>query len=135
MQPISKSIFQKTNKHIFDTVAIREQWPKIVGPMLAGKTFVKKCTGTKLYVSVEHGGWAYQLNMMKRDIVSKVRTHAKVPIEDIKWTQEAVLPQPSNRSTQSVRNKFQTPVQNPADQPLSEILARVDRLRKEIAKS
>lgn len=120
-------------KDVFETVEIRRLWPEIVGDYLAEKTFVKKLYFKKLIVSVEHGGWAHQLNMMKADILTKLRKKTKIDIDDIQWNQEQLETMSASADRKTIRNKFQRR-EPTSDASLQDIMSRVRSLHKDLQK-
>jgi|GEM_PF-3841255 len=77
---------------IFKTVHIRHLWRSTVGDALAKVTFVQKVIKGKLFVMVEHGGWAYQLTLLKADILSKLQKNTDIEIKDIQFLQTMDIP-------------------------------------------
>ncbi|MCB1198276.1 MAG: DUF721 domain-containing protein [Deltaproteobacteria bacterium] len=121
-------------KNVFQTVELRRLWPEIVGEYLAQKTYVKKVYLQKLIVAVAHGGWAYQLNMMKSDILNKLQKKSNIKITDIQWQQEDIADFAPQTQSKSMRNKFSRKDLDTRDSTLQDILMRVRALQKDITK-
>lgn len=127
-----EGVFKGRNRSIFQTVDIRKQWPLIVGDYLDQKTFVKKIEGTVLWVCVEHGGWAHQLNMMKSELIKKINAKTKMNIFDIKWVYEGIEQKKAISPKIEPQKRFHKRAVANQNQSLDEILKRVRSLHQEI---
>ncbi len=67
--------------------AVLEQWPRVVGPQIAGVTHPRMMTedGT-LVVGVRTHGWMTELSMMERTLLAKLNATApRVAVRRIRW--------------------------------------------------
>lgn len=51
--------------------AVLDDWPELVGPGIAAVTRVKKITEGVLVVGVATSAWLMELNLMKRELLSR----------------------------------------------------------------
>ena len=65
-------------------VTLLEGWDEIVGEKLAGVTNPRGVDDTTLIIEVRSSAWMMELNMMKREFLSRVNEHmADLPVERI----------------------------------------------------
>lgn len=121
---------QKKTQHVFATSGLRQQWPLIVGEMLASQTRPKKIDRNILWVSVENGALNYELSLMKATILEKIFEISQKKFKEIKFVHES-LGKKQSPSNEPSRQKF-VRAELKEDETLDSILENIKTLRKKI---
>lgn len=129
LKPLSRDQYAVgLGSEIFKTVEIRKIWVEVVGKSIAEVTFVQKCIKGKLYILVEHGGWAYQLTLLKPNILEKLKKYTQYKITDVQWVQSQSLPENHKvKHEAALRHKFKQQKNSAAQgkETIDALLARV----------
>lgn len=83
-KPISDKLWEifsklKLEKNICEHLAL-ENWPKIVGEALSSHTYPKFVKNGVLYIYVDSGIWAQELNLLKPKILEDLNNFLKYPV-------------------------------------------------------
>lgn len=63
-----------------------ERWPEIVGEKIAGKSRPKNLQGEVLVVEVDHPAWVTELNLLKPQILGKIKkSHPRAGIKNLRF--------------------------------------------------
>jgi hypothetical protein len=60
-------------------------WEEVCGPTIAARTEPERLVGKILYVRVPSSAWATDLTYVKADLITRLRSRARLPIEDLRF--------------------------------------------------
>jgi len=64
-----------------------ERWPSLVGPQISSKSRALGLQGDLLLVEVDHPAWVQELNLMKNQLLRKIRQELpRAGIKDIRFS-------------------------------------------------
>ena len=116
---------------------IQSKWPEIVGETMASHTFVYRYSNGKLFIQVDHGIYAQQLNMVQNSVCSKLSESMRISVSSlatrvgqIYWSNQNLV-KPKVRDIMSNHGEMvnsATEEKHPNFEILKELIAEVDKI-------